>query len=151
MRWLALLALLPFPAFAEVWTGSSHVVDGDTIYVDQTRLRLLSMDAFESVQSCTRDGRSYGCGEEATRALIGVIAQRPVRCVGDKRDRYGRPLVTCWIGRIDVGREMVRLGWAVAEYGNEYRADEDRARAERAGAWSGTFERPKDWRRVRPR
>ena len=98
MRWLALLFLLPLPAMAETWTGAAHVVDGDTVYVDQTRLRLLSMDAFETAQNCQRDGKNYACGLEATLALIGLIRDRPVTCVGEKRDRYGRPLVVCRIG-----------------------------------------------------
>jgi hypothetical protein len=46
------------------------------IYVDQTRLRLISMDAFEAARTCTRDGRSYSCDEEATGALIRLIGQR---------------------------------------------------------------------------
>jgi len=152
MRWLALLLLLlPGPALAETYSGSAYVVDGDTVIVNQTRLRLLSMDAFESAQNCSRDGQTYPCGLEATRALIGLIGQREVRCDGDKRDRYGRPLVQCFIGDLDLGREMVRQGWAVAEYGAEYRADEETAQKARAGAWEGEFKRPIEWRRLRPR
>lgn len=147
MRWLLLLFLIPCPALAETWTGSAHVVDGDTVYVEQARLRLLSMDAFESAQTCQRDGREYQCGTAATRALIGLIGGNPVRCEGDQRDRYKRPLVHCWIGDLDLGREMVRLGWAVSEYGTEYRADQDQAQQARLGAWAGTFSRPQDWRR----
>lgn len=147
MRWLILLLLIPFPALAETWSGSAHVVDGDTIYVDQTRLRLLSMDAFESAQTCTRDGHQYACGEEATRALINLIGQRPVRCEGSQRDRYHRPLVHCWVGTVDLGREMVRSGWAVAEFGDEYCRDEESAQVARLGAWAGTFQRPKEWRK----
>jgi endonuclease YncB( thermonuclease family) len=151
MRWLALLALIPLPALAETWSGSAHVVDGDTIYVDQARLRLLSMDAFESTQTCTRDGRTYACGEESTRALIRLIGQRPVRCEGDQRDRYKRPLVHCRIGSLDLGREMVRQGWAVSEFGPEYQRDEESAQAGRLGAWTGTFERPREWRKQHSR
>jgi endonuclease YncB( thermonuclease family) len=151
MRWLLILLLLPIPALAETWSGSAHVVDGDTLYVNQTRLRLLSMDAFESAQNCQQNEREYQCGTEATRALIGLIRGRPVNCVGDQRDRYKRPLVVCRIGDLDLGREMVRLGWAVSEYGNEYRTDEQAAQADRLGAWSGTFTRPVDWRKAHPR
>lgn len=150
MRWLLipfLLLLLPCPALSQTWSGPARVVDGDTIYVDQTRLRLLNMDAFESAQTCSRDGQEYSCGTGATRALIGLIRERPVTCVGEKRDRYGRPLVRCWIGDLDLGRELVRLGFALAEYGTEYRADEQAAQAARAGAWAGTFTRPVEWRR----
>jgi endonuclease YncB( thermonuclease family) len=151
VRWLLILLLLPGPALAQTWTGFVHVVDGDTVYVDQTRLRLLSMDAFESAQTCQRDGQPYECGTAAIRALITLIGGRPVTCTGDKRDRYGRPLVVCWIGDLDLGRAMVRLGWALAEYGTEYRADQDSAQAARAGAWAGTFIRPVEWRKQNPR
>jgi endonuclease YncB( thermonuclease family) len=147
IRLSLLLLLIAHPVLAETWSGSAHVVDGDTIYVDQTRLRLLSMDAFESAQTCLRDGHEYPCGVEATRALIGLIGDRKVRCVGDRRDRYRRPLVVCRIGDLDLGREMVRLGWALSEYGTEYRADQNSAQAARVGAWAGTFTRPREWRR----
>ena len=62
MRWLLLLILLPLLALAETWTGPTYVVDGDTIYVRQTRLRPLDMAAFESAQNCVRDGKDYACG-----------------------------------------------------------------------------------------
>ena len=55
VRWLSLMFLIPSVAAAETWVGSAHVVDGDTIYVDQVRLRLMSIDAFETDQTCMRD------------------------------------------------------------------------------------------------
>lgn len=151
MRWLALLLLIPIPALAQTWTGVPRVVDGDTIAISGTRLRLLSMDAFETTQACQRDGQRYSCGAEATRALVGLIGQQEVRCKGDRQDRYGRPLVHCWIGELDLGREMVRLGWAVADYGTEYIGDQEIAQASRSGARAGTFELPRDCRREHPR
>jgi endonuclease YncB( thermonuclease family) len=42
---------------------------------------------------------------------------------------------------------MVRQGWAVAEFGHDYDEDERQARATKVGAWSGSFDRPKDWRK----
>ncbi|HZV06041.1 MAG TPA: thermonuclease family protein [Gemmataceae bacterium] len=150
MRWLTLFLLIPFSALAESYAGQARVVDGDTIYIGSARLRFLSMDAFESAQTCTRDGVEYGCGAEATRALSGLIGSNEVRCEGDKTDRYSRPLVHCWVGQIDLGREMVRLGWALAAFGNEYREIEAQARADHAGAWAGTFEDPARFRH-RPR
>ena len=150
MRWLILLLMISCPALAETWSGSAHVVDGDTIYIGQTRLRLLSMDAFETAQNCEKDGKDYACGLEATLALIALIRDRPVTCTGDKRDRYNRPLVVCRIGDLDLGREMVRLGWAMSEYGTEYLRDQQHAQKDRLGAWAGTFTRPVDWRRQKP-
>jgi hypothetical protein len=50
-----------------------------------------------------------------------LVRGKQVRCEGDKRDRYGRPLVHCWIGPVDLGRQMVQLGWELAEFRDEYR------------------------------
>lgn len=37
-------------------------------------------------------------------------------------------------GSTERSREMVRLGWALSEYGTEYLPDQDSAQAARAGA-----------------
>jgi endonuclease YncB( thermonuclease family) len=118
------------------------VVDGDTITINHTRLRFLNMDAFESYQNCQKDGRDYACGFEATAALVDLVRGKEVRCEGDGRDRYGRPLVHCWVGSLDLGREIVRLGWAVSEFGNEYRRDEQMAHSARLTGPHRFRERP---------
>jgi|TARA_B100002003_G_scaffold228676_1_gene237250 endonuclease YncB( thermonuclease family) len=63
-------------AMADV-TGKPHVVDGDTIWIGETKIRLHGIDAPEAKQECLRgDGVSYHCGEAATdtlRALIGAV------------------------------------------------------------------------------
>lgn len=148
MRWLLLLLLIPFSAHAETWTGHPRIVDGDTIVLDQGRVRLLNVDAFETAQNCTRDSVEYACGAEATRALNALVAGREVRCEGDRLDRYRRLLAHCYIGDLDLGREMVRSGWAIVAtgYGEEYRAVESEARADRAGAWAGEFQDPARFR-----
>ena len=74
-------------------------------------LRLLNIDAFETEQTCIRDGQEYRCGVEATFALIGLIRDREVTCGGRIRDQYGRVLAQCRIGGVDLGSAMVRSGW----------------------------------------
>ena len=70
----------PHPSFAPVLVrntgphpsliGKVWVVDGDTIDMSGTRIRLIGIDAPESAQSCTdADGRPWLCGRAATRAL----------------------------------------------------------------------------------
>jgi endonuclease YncB( thermonuclease family) len=82
---------------------------------------------------------------DATFALLGLIREREVVCEGRFRDQYGRPL------DLDFGSAMDRSGWALAEWHADYRSEEEQAKAERAGAWAGTFERPKDWRKRKAR
>lgn len=129
--------------------GAAHVVDGDSLRIDTADIRLKGIDAPELQQSCQRAGQSYRCGEAARAALAGRIARQPVRCVVSGRDRYGRDLARCTIAGEDLGAWMVRAGWAVG-YG-DYAAEEGQARVRQAGLWSGTFERPSDWRQEHPR
>ena len=54
--------------------GVLHVVDGDTIVLGETRIRLEGIDAPETTQDCSdRNGGSWKCGDEATRQLIKLI------------------------------------------------------------------------------
>lgn len=68
----------------------------------------------------------------------------------DQRDRYNLSLVRCWNDDLDLGQEMVRLGWAKSEYGTEYHREQELAQAAKSGAWAGTFEGPWEWRKSYP-
>ncbi|WP_178133317.1 thermonuclease family protein [Vineibacter terrae] len=71
-----------------------------------------------------------------------IIAGRALRCSGERRDQYRRPLVTCQAGETDIGRELVRAGWAVALPTPDYAVEEAEARSEGRGLWQGSFQRP---------
>jgi endonuclease YncB( thermonuclease family) len=86
---LTLAFLLPMSvAMADV-TGKARVVDGDTIHIGKTKIRLHGIDAPETKQECYRmDGSPYRCGEAATDALRVLIGADPVRCDGGAYDRF---------------------------------------------------------------
>lgn len=150
MQVVTLATLIILPAHAGEWSGMPLVIDGGTIVIDGQRLRLAGLDAPDNAQICQGpDSIAYDCGVEARRALAVIIAGRETRCSGDRRDRYRRPLVTCQVGEIDVGRELVRLGWAVVLPSSDYVAEEADARTEGRGLWQGPFQRPDEWRRAR--
>lgn len=127
--------------------GIATIHDGDTLTVDGQRVRLRGIDAPEYGQSCEAAGSAYPCGRQARTFLAGLTKGKSVACRGWERDIYDRLLGVCTVGAppLDINREMVRRGWAVA-YG-DYRADEELARNARLGLWQGDFERPRDWRR----
>ena len=107
---LALLILtLPPPALADI-TGKPRVVDGDTIHIGETKIRLHGIDAPETRQECTgQDSESYHCGKTATDALRTLFDSQPVRCEGATYDRYKRLIAVCYSGTVNLNAELVRL------------------------------------------
>ncbi|MDP6426853.1 MAG: thermonuclease family protein [Rhodospirillales bacterium] len=128
--------------------GVPKIVDGDTIRIGSTRIRLHGIDAPEAKQTCTANGKDWRCGWEATMALANVVAWHWVICHQRDIDRYGLVVAVCRAGPIDLSAWMVGKGWAVAYRLNspDYVADEDSAKSDRRGIWRGQFVRPREWR-----
>ena len=84
------LLILPSHAHADI-TGKPRVVDGDTIHIGKTKIRLHGIDAPEMKQTCkTSKGKEQMCGVLAKQALERLVRGQDVTCKGDKRDRYKR-------------------------------------------------------------
>lgn len=130
--------------------GRAAVIDGDTIEVRGTRIRIAGIDAPEAAQVCTRaDGSPYRCGSAAAAFLDDMLTGRTVVCIPSGTS-YERIVASCEVGGIDVGSAMVAAGWALdyARYSKgRYAADEAGARTGSAGVWQGDFVRPDEWRR----
>jgi endonuclease YncB( thermonuclease family) len=150
LRFIALLVLIVFPALAADLTGSARVVDGDTIWIGEKKIRLHGIDAPETKQECQQaDGSPYRCGVASTDALRVLIGSDPVRCEGDTYDRYKRLIAVCYSGTVNLNDELVRQGWALAyrRYSKDYIPAEEEAQAAKRGMWAGDFKPPWEWRR----
>ncbi|MBF0124144.1 MAG: thermonuclease family protein [Magnetococcales bacterium] len=137
------------PALAEI-TGGVRVVDGDTLSMGKTRIRLYGIDAPEKAQPCQRKGSEYGCGQQAAEQLRQFVGSKKVVCDEKNQDRYGRTVAVCRVGKTEINRWMVEQGWAVAyrQYGGKaYVPAEEIARRDKRGIWEGTFQMPEEWRR----
>jgi endonuclease YncB( thermonuclease family) len=128
--------------------GKARVIDGDTIDIARTRIRLRGIDAPESDQTCTdADNRAWACGRAATRVLIDHLAGRPLKCDAAGFDHYRRVLAVCALpDGSDVNAWMVQQGWALAYYSYAYRSQEAEAHAAKRGIWAGPFMPPWEWR-----
>ena len=109
-------------ALAGDLTGQASVIDGDTLEIHGTRIRLWGVDAPESSQLCRGDDSlPYRCGAKAANDLDAFIARRPVSCLSVTLDQYGRTVVLCSVGGIDLGEWLVRSGialdWPIHEGG----------------------------------
>lgn len=128
--------------------GRASIIDGDTIEIRGQRIRLWGVDAPESAQICTRDGKPWQCGRDAALVLSGWVGTRTVECQERDRDRYRRIVALCRVGGVDVSAWLVENGWALAfrRYSGNYVANEDRARSAQRGIWVSQFQAPWDWR-----
>ena len=125
--------------------SSVTVTDGDSLKRGSQRIRLYGIDAPELGQKCLdQAGNSYRRGAEARRILNNLIGSREISCDIIETDRYQRDVARCRVDSVELNREMVRLGWAVAYHRQniDYLLAEAQARA----AKRGKFELPEDFR-----
>jgi endonuclease YncB( thermonuclease family) len=127
--------------------GGARVIDGDTIDIAGTRIRLEGLDAPEFDQTCTDPkGWTWSCGRTAARELQAHIHGQRVSCENLGLDRYRRVLAVCALpDGSSMNAWLVRQGWAVAS-GLDYYAEQSEAQSARRGIWAGTFMPPWQWR-----
>ncbi|MCK1522781.1 thermonuclease family protein [Bradyrhizobium sp. 17] len=131
-------------------TGRASIIDGDTIEIHGTRVRLWGIDAPEHDQLCRgEDSLQYRCGARAANELDQFIDSRPVTCLPIDIDRYRRTVASCSVGGVDLARWLVSHGHALdwpryskGKYANEQRQAEQTER----GIWSGSFSKPWQYR-----
>lgn len=158
MIWSTCLAIAAAPPAAcgsppETISGRPKIVDGDSLEIGSARIRLHAIDAFEGRQTCRRSGVEWNCGAAAAAELRRLVGNAEIRCEKTDVDSYGRIVAICRRGDTDLGAEMVRAGYALAyrQFGDDYVAEENEARAAHRGAWSGEFVAPWDERHGAPR
>lgn len=134
--------------------GNAFVVDGDTLTIAGTRIRLIDIDAPELDQTCLdAQGRDWPCGRQASAQLRSRVRGHDLICRPKSIDKYGRKLATCALpDGTDINAWMVQQGLAVTSgFANVYGAQQDEAKSARRGVWSGSFTPPREWRHQHPR
>lgn len=149
--WLILLFLASQAAQANsnVIVGRASVIDADTLEIHGQRIRLFGIDAIESRQTCTRDGKPWRCGQAASLALDEWIGDKTVSCNVTGTDRWQRKIARCFVQKQDMQAWLVANGWAMAfrQFSHQYVPFEDQARRDRLGIWSSEFTPPWQWRK----
>jgi endonuclease YncB( thermonuclease family) len=155
MAWSAIVAiafvLAPVSAeAADNLAGQASVIDGDTLEIHGTRIRLWGIDAPESSQLCRgEDSLQYRCGAKAANDLDAFIARRPVSCIPVSLDQYRRTVATCLVGDVDLAEWLVRNGLAIdwPQY-SKGKFDAIQREADHAGRgiWTGSYVEPWQYR-----
>jgi endonuclease YncB( thermonuclease family) len=146
-----ILFTLSLKVIAGEISGIPSITDGDTIKILSKRIRFHGIDAPEKKQICIKNSKKYSCGQVATNALKKKIRRKLTTCkVQDTLDRYKRYIGVCFLEDIDLNKWMVRNGYAVAyrKYSKDYIEDENYAKKNKIGLWSGKFIHPEKWRKL---
>ena len=77
---LILLLLSGASAAAAPISGAGHSIDGDSLKVGDTEVRLYGIDAPELTQTCQREGRAWSCGTDAAYQLSRLVNGKQVSC-----------------------------------------------------------------------
>jgi endonuclease YncB( thermonuclease family) len=138
--------LIGTPIWSADLTGRASIIDGDTLEIHGTRIRLWGIDAPESAQLCRgEDSLQYRCGAKAANELDAFIASRPVNCSPITLDRYGRTVASCSVDRVDLAQWLVSGGLALdwPQYSKgKYEAAQRNAQRAGRGMWAGSYVEP---------
>lgn len=86
------------------------VVDGDTLWLDGEKIRIVNIDAPEVKGRCRAESLR---AQTATRVLAALLSNRPIRLEREGRDRFGRTLASLVTSEGDVGSALVQQRLAV--------------------------------------
>ena len=138
-----------FVTYFDVKSSEIKVIDGDTIYLKNEKIRFSGIDTPEIKQTCNKNNETIKCGIQAKELLINKIGNNKVKCVKNGIDKYNRILAECFVNNQSLSKYLVREGYAFAyrKYSTKYMPDEDYAKKNKKGMWAMTFEYPWDYRR----
>ena len=138
-----------FVTYLDLKSSKVKIVDGDTIYLKNEKIRFSGIDTPEIKQTCNKNNETIKCGIQAKELLINKIGNNKVKCIKNGLDKYNRILAECFVNNQSLSKYLVREGYAFAyrKYSTKYVQDEDYAKKNKKGMWAMTFEYTWDYRR----
>ena len=145
-------------SFAAIFEGIPRIIDGDSLEINNNKIRLFGIDAPERKQICKKPyliisffnfQRNYECGLMVTNQLKKFINNRTIKCTSESKDRYNRYLSICYLKNKNINSWFVKNGYAIAyrRYSKKYVLEEKHAERNKLGIWQGTFQNPEEWRK----
>ena len=131
-------------------SGRAKVIDGDTIYIKNIKIRFGGIDAPESYykgksQICNsiESKKKIFCGNLSKKKLKDKIKNQIVVCITESKDRYNRVIAECFIKLESLSSYMVRNGYAFDYFKyskGKYQKDQKFAKDNKLGLWQMNFE-----------
>jgi len=132
---------------SEKIVGYAHVVDGNVIQVGDMRVQFYGISAPRLPQTCDWPKERINCGEMALKAMRHLAHNKSIVCEKRKVEDMEGVFAVCRVDKIDVGAQIVRMGWAIADtrVSERYVGVEKMAKAAKRGLWHGEFVKPWEW------
>jgi endonuclease YncB( thermonuclease family) len=143
------VALWPVHAPGAVLEGAARVIDGDTLEVSGTRIRLHGIDAPERNAACRQ--RDEDCFVAANARMQALVAGQVLRCRDLGERTHGRVVAQCLVAGQDIAAALLREGMVMAcpryalrhEHSRGYIDIEMQARTEARGLFASGAEPPR--------
>lgn len=131
--------------------GVATVISGNTIEIKGKRIRIFGIVAPKRGQEvCIPPDKCEDGFDYSKKKLKGHVDRKKVKCiVTEPNGKWGRVEGRCYLKGEDIGRWMVKNGYAFADlaYSQKYNNDEDRARRKKLG-FHGAIDpptNPRNW------
>ncbi len=149
MKRILVILILSLFFFNLSYADNLKVIDGDTIILNDEKIRFSGIDTPELKQTCLDKGEEVLCGISAKMLLIEKIGNKIPVCISEGRDIYKRTLAECFIDGESLSSYLVKSGYAFAfrKYSKKFVEDENFAKTNKFGLWSMKFQYPWDWRK----
>ena len=140
----------------KIISGKPAITDGDTVKINNKKIRFSGIDAPESFffgkkQSCILNNVEILCGKLSKDKLIEKIGNQIVNCKIEKnKDQYSRLIGECFLKNESLSVFMVKNGYAFdyPKYSNgKFKKYQVFAKKFSLGLWQMQFEYPWIWRK----
>ena len=129
--------------------GKAKIIDGDTIHINNEKIRLHGIAAPELNQNCNYNDQEWDCGKQSKKFLLNLINSNTINCKVIDIDKYKRYIAICFLDNININKMLVKNGWAIAYryYSKDYINEELMAESGKLAIWKGSFEEPYQYRK----
>ena len=133
----------------DIIKGNAQVINSDYIKITEQVIILYGIEAMERKQVCYIDGKIWPCYDITVRFLESLVDLGETTCRVIKKSRMGRVFGVCEVINIEINRELVEKGFALArrKQTKDYVKYEKIAKKNELGIWQSEFIKPWDWRK----
>ena len=86
-----------FITYNDVKSYEIKIIDGDTIHLNNEKIRFTGIDTPELKQTCNKNNEIIYCGIKARQLLIDKIGKNKIDCIRESKDQYKRTLAECFL------------------------------------------------------